>query len=176
MGLRCCHWEARQDDNAYGRAVFCGVVASDMFDWFFNAATGYRGAFFESPDVGGRENRSIVDGLSSLLIAWAAPHGYSGEVQRMQVSLAKPSAKVWLAEYPGLCTLCSGEWNSSYTPELRENSRWENSTHLHARWGTQAPQFTKIRVFGGFINAAHDDWLASHKAERASHIWEHGWS
>jgi hypothetical protein len=174
---RCFHWEPRQDDDSYERAVFCGVVTSDLFDWFFNSVTGYRGAFFESPDVGSRENRLLVDGLSSLLVAWAITNAAGGEAQRLHASLAQPSAKMWLAEYPGLCRLCAPEWSSSYTPELRiENSRWERSTHVHSSWGTQAPQFTKIRVFGGFIDATHREWLASHKAERASHISEHGWS
>ena len=175
--LRCLHWQPRQDDSSYERAVFCGVVTSDLFDWFFNAATGYRGAFFESPEVGSRENRSFVDGLSSQLTAWAVANAAGGEAHRLHASLAQPSAKVWLAEYPGLCDLCAAEWSSSYTPQLRiENSRWERSTHLHAVWGAQAPQFTKIRVFGGFIDAAHNEWVATHKTERASHIWEHGWS
>jgi hypothetical protein len=35
---------------------------------------------------------------------------------------------------------------------------------------------TKIRVFGGFMNADGNEWLASHKSERAAHIWEYGWS
>ena len=111
ISLRCFHWEPRQDDNSYERAVFCGVVTTDLFDWFFNSITGYRGAFFESPDVGSRENRSFVDGLSSLLIAWAIANAVDCEARQLHTSLAQPSAKMWLAEYPGLCALCAPEWS-----------------------------------------------------------------
>jgi hypothetical protein len=177
MSLKCFHWEPRQHGTTYERAVFCGAVDPEVFDWFFNATTGYRGAFFESPEVGNRENRLLVDGLTPFLAEWVLAQDSWHGVHRIRASLSKPSAKMWLAEYPGLCALCAGEWSSSYEPELRiYNSRWECSSHIHSAWGTHAPRMTKIRVFGGFMNADGNEWLASHKSERAAHIWEYGWS
>jgi hypothetical protein len=60
-----------------------------------------------------------ISGLSSLLVAWAVTNAAGGEAQRLHASLAQPSAKMWLAEYPSLCRLCAPEWSSSYTPDLR---------------------------------------------------------
>jgi hypothetical protein len=148
-----------------------------LFDWFFNATTGYRGAFFESASAGTQANRAFVDHLAPFLADWAIGQQLDPDRQWVLASLAKSSAKAWLAEYPGLCTMCAGEWSSSYGAELHiENSRWERSAHVHSAWGRQAPLLSKIRIFGGFVDAQQKEWLASHKTERAEHIWEHGWS
>jgi len=175
--LQCFHREPRNDDGSYKRAVFCGTVSLDLFDWFFNSSTGYRGAFFISASTGTQANRALVDQLAPFLVGWTTTNHIDLDSQWILASLAKPSAKAWLAEYPGLCSKCSGEWSSSYTAELHiENLRWECSSHVHSAWGRQAPQLSKVRVFGGFIDAQRNEWLASHKAERAQHIWEHGWT
>lgn len=177
LKLECFHRESRQDDAVYKRAVFCGSASHELFDWFFNASTGYRGAFFESPDAGSRANRSLVDQLAYFLTDWAIAHGLDPDRQWVLASLAKPSAKAWLAEYPGICDQCAGEWSPSYISELQiENARWECSSHVHSAWGRQAPQLSKIRIFGAFIDAQQNEWLASHKTQRATDIWGHGWS
>jgi hypothetical protein len=177
LTLKCFHRESRSDEASYKRAVFCGTVDAQLFDWFFNAGTGYRGAFFESPDLGTRANRSLVDQLAPFLTDWALSQQLDRDRQWILASLSKTSAKAWLAEYPGLCNLCAGEWSTTYVSELHiENSRWETCAHLHSAWGRQAPRLSKVRIFGGFIDATQNEWLASHKAERAKHIWEHGWS
>ncbi|AZC63263.1 hypothetical protein PCL1391_2545 [Pseudomonas chlororaphis subsp. piscium] len=177
LKLKCFHREPCQDDAAYMRAVFCGSVSHELFDWFFNASTGYRGAFFESPDAGSRANRRLVEQLADFLTEWVIAHGLYPDRQWVLASLAKPSAKAWLAEHPGICDQCKGEWNTSYISGLQiENARWELSSHVHSAWGRQAPQLSKIRIFGGFIDAQQKEWLASHKTERDKDIWEHGWS
>jgi hypothetical protein len=177
LKLECFHREPRQDNHAYERAVFCGSVSLQLFDWFFNASTGYRGAFFDSVSAGTQANRALVDNLTPFLAEWAIAEQLDPDRQWVLASLAKPSAKAWLAEFPGLCDKCAGEWSPSYSAEVQiENSRWECSTHVHSAWGRQAPQLSKIRVFGGFIDLQQNEWLASHKAERAKHIWEHGWT
>lgn len=177
LALMCYHREPREHDDSYKRAVFCGAVESCLFDWFFNASTGYRGAYYESPDVGIRANRALLDFLADFLVNWSLIQKLDHDRSWIVASLSKPSAKVWLAEHPGLCPSCAGEWDSSYISELQIlNKRWENSSHVHAEWGRQAPRLTKIRFFGGFIDKDHSEWLADHKNERASHIWEHGWS
>ena len=177
LKLQCFHREPRQDEHAYRRAVFCGTVSPELFDWFFNASTGYRGAFFESASAGTEANRALVDQLAPVLVEWLTANQLDPDPQWVLGSLAQPSAKVWLAEHPGLCSKCAGEWSPSYSADLRiENSRWECSSHVHSAWGQQAPLLSKVRVFGGFIDAQQNEWLASHKAARAKHIWEHGWS
>jgi hypothetical protein len=177
LTLKCFHREARGDDASYKRAVFCGTVARELFDWFFNARTGYRGAFFDSPEAGLKANRLLIDSLAGQLAEWAVNSGVDADSDWILGSLAKPSAKAWLAEYPGLCPTCEWEWNSSSSSELRiANGRWEHSAHIHAAWGQHAPYLTKIRFFGGFMDVNQREWIADHKTGREAHIWEHGWS
>ena len=177
LKLKCFHREARQNDHAYRRAVFCGSVNPSLFDQFFNASTGYRGSFFKSPEAGLRANRALLDQLADFLAGWAVLTKHEADPSWVLASLAQTSAKAWLAEYPGLCAHCEGEWSPSYVSDLQiENSRWECSSHVHSVWGRQAPSLSKIRIFGGFIDDQRNEWLAPHKAERATHIWEHGWS
>lgn len=176
LTLRCFHREPREHDHSFRRAVFCGTVDLRLFDWFFNSGTGYRAAFYQGPDIGTRANRTLLDELSEFLLTWAVPQ-HDEDRSWVHASLSQPSAKAWLAEYPGLCPACAGEWSSSYVSELEiRNDRWEYSPHVHAAWGRQAPSLTKIRIFGGFIDARHHEWLATRKSERAMHISEHGWS
>lgn len=171
LKLMCFHRESRHDDEAYKRAVFCGSVSHEIFDWFFNASTGYRGAFFESPDAGSRANRWFVDELADFLTDWVIAQGLDPDRRWVMESLAKPSVKAWLAEYPDLCEKCTGEWCSSDTSELQiENDRWEHSTHVYSLWGRQAPRLSKIRIFGGFFDAQQNEWLATHKTERQMHL------
>lgn len=177
LKLECFHREPRQHDYAYQRAVFCGTVSTQLFDWFFNASTGYRGAFFQSASTGTQASLALVSHLTPLLADWAISQQRDTDREWILASLGKQSAKAWLAEYPGLCGKCAGEWSSSYNSDLLiENSRWECSSHVHASWGRQAPRLSKIRIFGGFIDSQQNEWLAPHKADRAKLIWEHGWS
>jgi hypothetical protein len=177
LNLVCFHREARDGFPEFKRAVFCGNVELRLFDRFFNSPMGYRGAYFRSPESGLRANRLLVDSMAPSLIDSALAQGWDADRTWILASLATPSAKAWLAEYPGLCVQCAGEWNKSYASDLQiENARWERSAHTHAVWGCQAPAFLKIRIFGGFINATHIEWLASHKQGRANNLWEHGWA
>jgi len=176
--IACFHPEPRHGDRSYSRAVFCIVVTSELFDLVFNAQTGYRGAYFESPDVGLRANRAIIDGLSPILIRWAVEHCPGENQNWIAESLSLASAKIWLAEEPlSRCPRCRGEWSHSYVSALQiVNSRWDVAEHTHAVWGRQAPEFTKLRIFGAFVNAQHREWIAAHKTDRAMQICKHGWS
>ena len=48
LTLVCYHRDSGHTDPSYERAIFCGSVPPALFDWFFNASTGYRGAYYES--------------------------------------------------------------------------------------------------------------------------------
>lgn len=173
----CFHTEPKDGDPSYRRAVFCFVLTKTLFDLFFNAQTGYRGAYFDSPDSGLRVNRSIIDELSPILLQWGTTQAPGERRAWIAESLSLSSAKIWLAEDPGLCSKCRGEWSQSYkSPLTIVNGRWEIAEHTHAEWGRQAPELTKLRVFGGFVNTEHQEWVASHKTIRGLHIWKHGWS
>jgi hypothetical protein len=178
MTLVCFHREERSADPAYSRAVFCVEIGATLFDAFFNSSTGYRGAYFASPEEGLAANRFLIDELSQSLVDSASEWVRGVEVTWVRGSLGQPSAKAWLAEEVlALCDRCRGGWSTSYGPELEiSNGRWELSNHAHAAWGRQAPSFTKLRLFGGFINGSFEPWVAPHKENRAAQIWAHGWS
>lgn len=178
MTVVCFHREPRQRDDSYSRATFCAVIGVTLFDAFFNSVSGYRGAYFESPDKGLAANRFLIDEISPALISWALASSPEVDKAWLEESLALPTAKAWLAEdNAAQCAKCAGEWSASYVSELEiANGRWELSPHTHARWGRQAPYFSKIRVFGCFLNDQHHEWVADHKRERAQQISEHGWT
>lgn len=174
----CFHREPKQRDESYTRADFCLDVGGELFDAFFNAATGYRGAYFLKPERGLAANRPLIAELSPALLAWAAARGPTLDSAWLIESLSLPTAKAWLAEDAvALCPSCAGGWSVSYRSSLHvRNGRWENSTHTHAVWGRQAPESSKVRILGGFVNDEHHEWVADHKRGRAEHIWEHGWT
>src|SRR5262245_26612501 len=142
----CSHSEQKDGDPSYSRAVFCVTVTTELFDLFFNAQTGYRGAYFKGPNVGVRVNRTIIDSLLPTLLHWTAEYCPREDSNWITESLSLPSAKIWLAEEPlSICAKCAGEWSSSYISALKiVNGRWEVSAHTHAVWGSAAPEFTKL--------------------------------
>lgn len=177
MVPECFHQEPRWSDPSYSRAVFTATVGPRLFDLFFNSRTGYRGAYYDAPDKGLSANRQLFDELAPVLVEWAAVQHVDANRNSITSSLSLPSAKAWLAEEPlSLCGKCLGEWSNSYVSSLHiVNGRWDISKHAHASWGSQAQELTKIRFFGGFVNANNDEWIAAHKSNRASQLWKHGW-
>jgi len=178
LSVACYHRECKQRDATYTRAAFCLDVSPRLFDAFFNSSTGYRGAYFQSPENGLRTNRNLFDQLSSKLRASAKRFDANVDDAWLVASLSQPSSKAWLGEdVLALCPRCKGGWSASYNAALLiHNGRWEHSSHTHAKWGRQAPELAKIRLFGGFIDSAYDEWVAPHKENRAEQIWEHGWT
>ena len=174
----CLHDDPKQPDQSYHRACFCLDAGVELFDAFFNSVGGYRGAYFRAPEAGEAANRRLIDALSPVLVGWAAAYNPCIERAWLIESLSLPTAKAWLAEDTvALCPLCAGGWSASYAAELHIlNDRWEHSSHTHAVWGRQAPELSKVRVLGGFVNQSHAEWVADYKRDRAKQIWEHGWT
>jgi hypothetical protein len=123
-------------------------------------------------------NRRLIDALSPVLIEWAVARDPSIERAWLIESLSMYKANAWLAEDTvALCQFCAGGWSASYAAAFQIlNDRWEHSAHAHAVWGRQAPELSKVRVFGDFVNRAHAERVADHKRDRARQIWEHGWT
>jgi hypothetical protein len=176
--IACFHREPKQRDDSYTRADFCLDIGDELFDAFFNASTGYRGAYFVEPEKGLAANRRLITELSPVLAEWATARNPQLDGAWLIESLSLPTAKAWLAEDAvALCPSCAGGWSTSYESNLHIlNGRWENAPHTHGVWGRQAPESSKLRIFGGFLNDQHQEWVADHKRERAEHIWEHGWT
>jgi hypothetical protein len=98
----------------------------------------------------------------------------------IEQSLSSPSAKAWLAEpecgYRD-CAKCAGEWTNP-NDDVAEisNGRWECDPDTNALWGRKAPYFTKLRVFGAFLNANYDEVVPERKRHRAKHLFQRGWA
>jgi len=170
----CAHWRESDDSPGHWRAIYCFRVAAPLFDLFFNSASGYRGAYFASPNGGREANAFILSRLSEPLIASSSLR--DGPVT-IRSSLEAASAKMWLAERETACCQHCGEWQApgDTAPEIF-NGRWEVSEHTYAGYGRKAPNLTLIRVFGGFVNPIGEEYFAPHKRNRAQQLYDWGWS
>ena len=179
MSIVCYHKEPCRARSEYSRAIFCVEVTHELFDVFFNSPTGYRGAYFESPEQGRIANRLLLNTAMPKLVTWEhANCPDKKEPDFVAKSLSEESAKAWLAEEQAfICEQCKGEWHASLQVDCEiNNGRWECDTHLHAKWGRQAYQFRKIRFFGAFLNDKGEEYVAGHKKCRAQDIHQWGWS
>ena len=131
--------------------------------------------FFCSPFDGLRNNARLIRAIAPVLIE-TTDGKVDGSFARQ--SLDSLTAKVWLAENGNKvcreCPGCEGEWSSPQDdePELR-NGRWELCADKRGR---KAPYLTKLRVFGGFLNANRDEWVAARKRRHSHEIHDFGWS
>ncbi len=178
MEIACCHFQTCDDHSNFGRVVYCICVPEDLFDLFFNSPHGYRGAYFRSPGEGVDANATFIGALAPKLLAMSVAGASGEELTRIRESLLSHSAKAWLAENGlGLCPKCEGEWAhpSNTLPEII-NGRWENGESGPQCNGRKAPRFTKIRVFGAFLDDRNNEFIPSRKRHRARdiHLW--GWS
>jgi hypothetical protein len=178
MEVLCCHSQDCDDMAGFSRVIFNLHVPPATFDLFFNSESGYRGAYFESPYIGLAANEACLRRLTPLLLAWAEQHEPSLDRKFAQQSLASPTAKVWLTEFEShLCTKCVGEWGNpkDEVPEIL-NGRWE-LVHSPSDWrGRKAPELSKLRVFGAFLNEHHDEFTPARKRHRAQELNAYGWS
>ena len=174
----CFHREPRQRGDPCWRSVLCLNVGEEVFDQFFNCSTGYRGKFFESQGAGITANSSLFAELGGHFVALALMQEPREDERWIRASFSQPSAKAWLGEdTKALCKKCLGGWSPSYHSSVKiRNGRWEKSPHTHAAWGTQAPNLSMLRFFGGFLDEASREWLPEEKRERAKHIYDHGWT
>jgi hypothetical protein len=70
---------------------------------------------------------------------------------------------------------CDGSSRIDDTPDFT-NGRWEIRDAAYVRYGRKAPNCTKPRIFGAFINAKGDELIPADKRNRAKDIHEFGWS
>lgn len=148
-----------------------------MFDLFFNAETGYRGAFFRSPYDGLRISAYFIEVLKPVLLA--RPLDGAIHIDPIQ-SLSGVSAKLWLAEVgkgERGCPGCKGEWKrpSSPTTDIY-NDRWEIAPEVPAADGRMAPYLTQVRIFGAFVDDRNNEFIPAQKRTRAEQIHRFGWS
>jgi len=178
MSILCYHLQGCHDDSRFARPVFCVRVSEELFDAFFNSPRGYRGSYFVSPFHGLECNGHMIKRLLPRLSEWSAENSPGHDVRFTQDALLAVSAKAWLAEASmELCSLCEGEWSHS-ADDVAEivNGRWDVSTQPNSKSGRKAPQCSKIRLFGAFLNGHGDEFVTARKRDRHQHIHCEGWS
>jgi hypothetical protein len=176
MRVLCRHNDPCSEAEAYERVVYCITVDKQLFDLFFNSLNGYRAYYFRSPAEGVAMNARLLEALAPPLLAFSPDDNIDANMARN--SLNARSAKAWLAEVgTGFCPDCSGEWHTSqdHLAEIA-NGRWELSTIPDARNGRKAPFLTRIRVIGGFVRPAAEEYVPVRKRNRAQDIFDIGWS
>src|SRR5207245_11569499 len=116
-------------------------------------------------------NTFLIQSLIPALIGSGRLNSVPSE--QIEESLNAGLAKAWLAETgKHLCGECYGEW--SYPQDnIAEilNGRWETSP-----CGRKAASYTKIRVFGGFLDQAGNEYVPRGKDHRPEDIRHKGWS
>jgi hypothetical protein len=176
LRIVCTHPDFCSEATGYTRLVCCVSVEVELFDVFFNSASGYRGRYFISPDQGLRANSYLVRLVSPALLAHTAHANLP--FHQAEQSLSARSAKCWLAEVgKSFCSACDGEWSAPQdsTPEIL-NGRWEYGDHPNARYGRKAPRFTKLKFLGGFVDPSGNEYVTGRKRDRSAQIFEFGWS
>jgi hypothetical protein len=177
MRVLCCHPDPCDVADGFERIIYCVRLDRTLFDLFFNSRASYRAAYYRSPYEGLDANAEALEMLAPKLVASDATNGQRAN-QEIEESLRSPSAKIWLAEPErGICSLCSGEWSNpkNHNAEVM-NGRWECDPHDNAVKGRKAPYFTKLRIFGAFLNERHDEVVPERKRFRAQHIHQWGWA
>ena len=70
MEIVCCHTRDCCDKPGYKRTIYCVEVALQLFDVIFNSQSGYRGAYFQSPERGLSANGLVLSTVTPRLVAW----------------------------------------------------------------------------------------------------------
>jgi hypothetical protein len=144
MRILCTHPDPCDEAAGYMRLVACVIIDRDLFDLWFNAESGYRGRFFDSPGAGVSANSQLMRLVAPALVS----HESHRELKERQAewSMSSRSAKCWLAEVgKGFCPSCEGEWSTPQeTAAEILNGRWELSATPKALYGRKAPRLTKL--------------------------------
>ena len=172
------------------RAKFVFSVTEPTYDLFFNGSAGYRAQFCEDSMVGVLKNQQCVDVLRPLLLDFARTCVSVQDLRQIEASLRCRSAKVWIDE--SACTLDPSivsddvvaisvpRWvQAAREAELEIKTRQDSCPKAKkaALDGVQAPQGTRLAVFGGFIDeASHREFVVPSKRRRHQHIQLYGFS
>lgn len=185
MEFLCSHHDPCKDHADFAREIYCIRVPEELFDIFFNSPHGYRGAYFRSPGEGMDANMCFIQTLAPKLIEMSALSTTPSKRESIRESLLSNSAKAWLAENGNhfhSCPKCEGEWGTPQdtSPEII-NGRWDLSQESLSqeslsKCGNQAPRFTKIRIFGAFLDNRNNEFIPDRKRNRSRDINMYGWS
>jgi len=178
MEFLCSHNDPCRAHADFAREVYCIRVPEELFDIFFNSPHGYRGAYFRSPGEGMDANMCFIQTLAPKFIGMSALSTTPSKLESIRESLLSNSAKAWLAENGFRpCSKCEGELRppQDTSPEII-NGRWDLGQNILSEWGNQAPRFTKIRIFGAFLDNRNNEFIPDSKRNRSREINMYGWS
>lgn len=178
MQILCGHKDPCKDNAAFSRRVYTIQISRELFDLVFNSAWGLRASFYRSAYDGLKDTARLISEAAPLLLQ---AQTIEGDAEEARQSLSSPTAKVWLAECGNEpcrdCGGCKGEWTPSQDESAEIfNQRWESSTDPKARDGRKAPYFTKLRIYGAFLDSSHNEFTPERKRYRAMQLRDYGWS
>lgn len=154
------------------RPVVVLSVEREAFDAFFNSPGGYRAQYLLDPDTGQAANNRLLRALEPYLtsaVAERCPEGRLGRGRIRDAFLAN-SAKIWPDE---------GELKvANATIDLaialwKQPCEWIQFPMNGRLW---APEGTKLKAFGAFIDAWGNEVTSRKKIRRRFDIHECGFS
>jgi hypothetical protein len=140
------------------RPVFRLVVDHPTFDQFHNGRDGYRGRYWQSPEIGEKANRWLLRELLPKLVD--APGATTNRAFAAK-ALNLGSAKIWFHEESSLgkARLFVEQWE--------QTASGESSLSNKARDGRWAPIGTTIEVKGAFMTDGGQERVDPDEVERA---------
>ena len=146
-------------------------VPSDLFDAFFNSPRGYRALFLVDPDDGQAANGKLLHALEPKLSAAVLER--CGESKLSHASIRNAflagSAKIW----PDEESLDFREATNDIAVPHWHACDWLNAPAGAGLW---APEGTKLKVFGAFIDPWGKEVVSRKKIRRRFDIHECGFT
>ncbi len=140
------------------------------FDAFFNSPAGYRGQYWQDPDLGQAANSRIIRRLmDSLMAEIKTANRPRLRTINVKSSLSAMSAKIWIHE---------DDFPVSPTRDLRVEP-WASAAKRGvklAKSGVCAPAKGRIQVFGAFVDAYGHERVPHDKIRRRFDLHEYGFS
>ena len=69
MIVLCCHRGSMNATGSFSRVIHCVQLDKDLFDLFFNSASGYRAAYFRFPWEGMGANAAFLKAVTASFLA-----------------------------------------------------------------------------------------------------------
>jgi len=164
-GALCLRWVQACDKPDFFRLEAAFRVSAELFDWIFNGRTGYRAAYWLSPQHGMLFNATALCALESAIkLAWEK--GLLAELcwERLRASLLGQESKIWV-------TNDSLHFRSECRGELLP-ARWAETDGV----GTCLPMPGRpgVDIKGTFLDAKGERWLSELKGDRHERLHQRG--
>lgn len=148
------------------------VVDGEAFDAFFNSPGGYRAQYLSNPDHGQAANGRLLRELEPRVTNEVLKHCGEKQLTREKVrnALLANSAKIWPDEdaldfTEATIDLAVDRW--------KQSCDWINAPKHAGLW---APEGTRLKVFGAFIDPWGNEVVSCKKIRRRFDVHECGFS